>query len=177
MVIRVGDRLSRHRKQSADGCNRNRTDQARAIYKQTLKFRTLRNCYSKHLGLGCDLRCHLAAAPEFWSLAVTLRLGSLLDATRFDRRAALQPPFSRAISSRCAATMILNSDTTPSSSTNRASSSARDRSDGSAGGDMPRPNRTRPRRSGRNNQRYSQVMPRLLRTILLFFIMVRHLTQ
>src|SRR5258706_12951040 len=36
MVIRVGDRLSRHRKQSTNCCNRNRIDQARAIYKQTL---------------------------------------------------------------------------------------------------------------------------------------------
>src|SRR6202044_4241984 len=41
MVIRVGDRRSRHRKQSADGCSRNRTDQARAIYKQTLIRPTL----------------------------------------------------------------------------------------------------------------------------------------
>jgi len=31
-----GDRLSRHRKQSTDDCNRNRTDRARAIYKQPL---------------------------------------------------------------------------------------------------------------------------------------------
>ena len=39
MVIRVGDRRSRHRKQSTQDCNRNRTDQARAIYKQTLNNR------------------------------------------------------------------------------------------------------------------------------------------
>jgi hypothetical protein len=36
MVIRVGDRLSRHRKLSTDGCKRNRTDEVRVIYNQTL---------------------------------------------------------------------------------------------------------------------------------------------
>jgi len=39
------------------------------------------------------------------------------------------PPFSRAISSRCAITICFSSDPSPSSSTNRASSSARGRLD------------------------------------------------
>src|ERR1700722_6136928 len=56
-----------------------------------LELRTLWNCYSEHLGLGCDPRCHLAAAPVFGSLAARLRLGPLLHAARFDRRATLQP--------------------------------------------------------------------------------------
>src|SRR5271165_5847873 len=62
-------------------------------------------------------------------------------------------PFSRAISSRCAATIVFRSATSPSSSTTRASSSARGRPVGSEGGDMQRANRTRPRRGKLKNRR------------------------
>src|SRR5271166_4265130 len=62
-------------------------------------------------------------------------------------------PFSRAISSRCAATITFRSETSPSSSTTRASSSARGRPDGSEGVDMQRANRTRPRRGKLKNRR------------------------
>jgi hypothetical protein len=69
-------------------------------------------------------------------------------------------PFSRAISSRCAATICFSSDTSLSNSTNRASRSARNRLDRSVGGAIPQPNRTRPRRGKRENQGYPGVLPR-----------------
>src|SRR5208282_3501849 len=62
-------------------------------------------------------------------------------------------PFSRAISSRCAATSRFSSATSPNSSTTSASNSGRGRPGRSAGGDMHQPNRTGSRRGKRKNAR------------------------
>ena len=124
-----------------------------------LELRARRTRHPQHLGLRRDPRRHLAAAAalaplaaSFGSVASSMPLG-LIDGRPLS-------PFSRAISSRCAATIRFSSATSPSNSTTRASSSARDRPDRSAGGDMPQPNRTRPRRGKPKNRRDPGVLPR-----------------
>jgi hypothetical protein len=56
-----------------------------------LEPRTLRYRHSKHLGLGRDPRCHLAAAAALGAIAAGLRLGPFLHAARLDRWTASGP--------------------------------------------------------------------------------------
>jgi hypothetical protein len=84
--------------------------------------------HPKHLGHRRDARRYLATAARlvvllagFDAVCLSMPLG-LIEGRPFK-------PFSRAISSYCDATTTFSSDTALNSPTNRASSSARDRSD------------------------------------------------
>ena len=72
--------------------------------------------------------------PRFNPVAFSIPLG-LIDGRPLR-------PFSRAISSRCTSTICFSSATSPSSSTNRASSSARGKSERLAVGGIPQPSLT-----------------------------------
>lgn len=60
------------------------------VWLVALELRTLRYRHSKHLGLGRDPWCHLAAAAALGAIAAGLRLGPFLHAARLDRWTALQ---------------------------------------------------------------------------------------